>query len=357
VPRLVKAFLTLLLLLQSLASLAQQAKLVALLKQQNVPGMQLIYTRNGKATAYNLGVCKAGANQAVGANTLFQAASLGKVVLAYTALRLHDRGVLDLDKPLLTYYPYPRLLHERNADKITARMVLSHTTGLPNWAEYPLAATWKTSALHLKYRPDSCWSYSGEGYVFLQKTLEHLAGKSFEILAQEEVFRPLRMPSSSFIWHDKRAAITAAGHDEKGQPVENHPYTEPYGAYSLLTTASDYNRFLQALLVGQGLKPATARLLLLPATPADRCGKPATPADPAIAWACGVGLATTSQGPALWHWGDNTDFKGFFMALPGKKESILFLTNSANGLKITDDVLQLFFGPGQYWAMQWLAQE
>ena len=86
-------------------------------------------------------------------------------------------------------------------------------------------------------------------------------------------------------------------------------------------------------------------------------GTPASAADPAIAWACGLGLATTSQGLALWHWGDNGDFRGFFLALPGRQESLVFLTNGANGNKLTDEVLRLFFGPGQYWTTAWLAAE
>ena len=352
-----KVLLTLLLLLPGFGALAQQAELLALLQKENITGMQLIYTRGTTTQAYSLGLRQAGTTQAVEATSIFQAASLGKVVLAYTALRLHDRGLLDLDKPLLSYYAYPRLLHEPRADKITARMVLSHSSGLPNWADNPLGTGWKTSALHLKYAPDSCWNYSGEGYVFLQKTLEHLTGKSFEVLAQEEVFRPLRMASSSFIWQEKFATTACTGHDGKGQPTEIRKFAEPYGAFSLLTTATDYNRFLQAIMAGRGLKPATARLLTTPANAANRCGHPASTADPAIAWAYGVGLATTSQGPAQWHWGDNGDFKGFFMTLPGKQESLLFLTNSANGARIADEVLPLFLGPGQYWAPQWLAEE
>jgi len=350
-----KLLVALLLLLQSTGALAQKAALAALLKQEKVTGIQLVYTHNGTTTAYNMGLRRAGTTEAVKANSIFQAASLGKVVLAYVALRLHDRGVLALDKSLLAYYPYPRLLPEARAASITARMVLAHTTGLPNWSENPTGPTWPTSPLHLNYPPDSCWNYSGEGYVFLQKTLEHLTGKSFEQLAEEEVFRPLGMKNSSFTWRADFAARACAGHDGQGQPTGVQKFTEPYGAFSLLTTATDYGRFLQALRSGRGLAPATARLLATPATAADRCGRPASPADPAIAWACGVGLATTSRGLAQWHWGDNTEFKGFFMILPGKGESLVYLTNSANGDRIADQVLQLFFGPGQYWAPQWLA--
>ena len=355
--RFMNLLFTLLLVLASLTATAQQAELAALLKKENVAGMQLVY-RHGRTTkTYSLGLRRAGTAEVVTATTIFQAASLGKVVLAYTALRLHDRGLLDLDKPLLAYYPYPRLLHEPRADRITARMVLGHTTGLPNWAENPTGPTWPTSALHLRYAPDSCWSYSGEGYVFLQKTMEHLTGQSFEALAEAEIFRPLGMKNSSFAWRPGFAATAATGHDGKGQPTEIKQFAAPYGAYSLLTTATDYSRFLQALMAGRGLKPATARLLLAPANPADRCGHPASPADPAIAWACGLGLATTSQGLAQWHWGDNGDFKGFFMTLPGQQKSVVFLTNSSNGARIADEVLRIFFGPGQYWATQWLAEE
>jgi CubicO group peptidase (beta-lactamase class C family) len=352
-----KLLFALLLLLSGFAAQAQQAELVALLQKENVPGMQLSYTKGNTTKTYNLGLRQAGTTQAVTATSIFQAASLGKVVLAYVALRLHDRGVLDLDKSLLAYAPYPRLQPDPRAARITARRVLTHTTGLPAWAEYPLAPTWPTSALRLKYAPDSCWNYSGEGYVWLQKTMEHLTGKSFEVLAEEEVFRPLGLKNSSFVWQARFAASAATGHDDKSKPTEVKQFAAPYGAFSLLTTATDYGRFLQAILVGRGLKPATARLLTTPATAADRCGSLASAADPAIAWACGVGLVATSQGPALWHWGDNSDFKGFFIVLPGKKESLVFLTNSANGNKLTEEVLRLFFGPGQYWTTAWLAAE
>ncbi|GGG32524.1 serine hydrolase domain-containing protein [Hymenobacter glacieicola] len=338
-------------------ALAQHAELAALLKKENVAGIQLIYSKKGETRQYSLGVRRAGATPAVDAQTIFQAASLGKVVLAYTALRLHDQGRLDLDQPLLRYYPYPRLQNEPRADHITARMVLGHTTGLPNWAGYPLAESWKTSALHLNFAPDSCWSYSGEGYVFLQKTLEHLTGKSLEQLAQQEVFGPLKMPNSSFTWQPRFDNNAAFGHDQAGQPTEIKRFTEANGGFSLLTTAPDYHRFLQAILHGKGLRPATAKLLVAPANAANRCTTPLSPTDARIAWACGVGLATTSHGPAQWHWGDNGDFRGFFMTFPDTKETLLFLTNSANGLRLTDDVLRLFVGPGQYQAMQWLAEE
>ena len=353
-------FLLTLALLYSTVSGAQpaptKAALLALMQTANVPGMQLVYTHGNQTKAYALGERTAGQPAAVNAATTFEAASLGKAVLAYVALRLLDRGVFDLDTPLLTYYQYPRLLGAANAEKITARMVLGHTTGLPNWAIYPSSPKWPASPLRLKYAPDSCWHYSGEGYVFLQKTLEHLTGKPFETLAREEVFGPLRMTHSSFVWQEGLAANTASGHDDQGKPVSISHFSAAYGAYSLLSTGADYSRFLQAMMTGKGLKPATAQLLRTPANEARRCSRPATANDPFIAWACGVGLATTSHGLAQWQWGDNTTFKGFYLTLPGEKKNLVFLTNSANGDKMVEELLRLFLGPGEYRATQWLAE-
>ncbi len=353
-----KLLLLLLSLLPGAAGYAQTAPaaatLTALMQRAGVPGMQLVYTHGRTVWAYALGQRTAGQVPAVDAATTFEAASLGKAVEAYVALRLVDCGVLDLDQPLLRYAPYPRVQGAAGARNITARMVLGHTTGLPNWAANPTGPEWKTTPLRLKYAPDSCWNYSGEGYVWLQKTLEHLTGKSFETLAREEVFGPLGMAHSSFVWPQRAAANAASGHDEKGQPVPISHFGQAYGAFSLLSTAADYSRFLQALLRGQGLKPATARLLRTPANEARRCGTPATATDPFVAWACGVGLATTSRGLAQWQWGDNGPFKSFYLTLPGTEESLVFFTNSANGPKLTDDLLHLFFGPGDYRAPQWL---
>ncbi len=333
--------------------------LAALMRRAGVPGMQLVYARRGATQVYSLGVRQAGSPLPVTAQTTFEGASLGKAMLAYVALRLLDRGVFDLDRPLLTYYAYPRLLADQadsKAARITARLVLTHRSGLPNWVTNPTSPEWETSPLTLRYPPDSCWNYSGEGFTFLQKTLEHLTHKSFETLAQEEVFRPLGLRHSTFTWQASLADQAASGHDDQSRPQPISHFAAPYGAFSLLTTAADYSRFLQALLRGRGLRPATARLLLTPQGQTRRCGHAVTPADATIAWAAGVGLATTRRGLAQWQWGDNGNFKGFFLTLPGQQESLVFLTNSSNGARMTEQLLRLFFGPGQDQALRWLGE-
>jgi CubicO group peptidase (beta-lactamase class C family) len=102
---------------------------------------------------------------------------LSKPVFVYMVLRLADRGVIDLDKPLYTCgFSYDRIDKDPSSKLITARMVLDHTTGLPNWGGTPL---------EFLFTPGEKFNYSGEGYVYLQRVVEHVTGKSLEELAQQ----------------------------------------------------------------------------------------------------------------------------------------------------------------------------
>jgi CubicO group peptidase (beta-lactamase class C family) len=106
-----------------------------LMSDGEIPGLSIAVVRNGKlAWSRGFGVKNSETQEPVGDNTVFEAASLSKPVFAYAVLKLVEEGKLDLDTPLNAYLPGrydvgddPRL------DQITARRVLSHTTGFPNW--------------------------------------------------------------------------------------------------------------------------------------------------------------------------------------------------------------------------------
>jgi CubicO group peptidase (beta-lactamase class C family) len=320
------------------------ARLKKISKAVNVHGVQLVYTKDGKSEEYDLGIRGDGPEKKVTSQTVFEAASLSKCVFAYAVLRLYDRGVIDLDKPLLTYIgKYDRFdLNDARYNKITARIVLEHRTGLPNWGD--------DKGVRLMFTPDSCFSYSGEGFVFLQRVVEKITGKPLNQIAAEEVFGPLNMTCSSYEWTSKFDTIAAFGNS--ADQIKRH--SNPNAAYSLLTNAHDYSTFLQALSSGEGLKPETHKIMLEKATLGNWYQHTPGEATNHIWWGLGVGLQENEKGRAIWHWGDNGDFKAFYIIFPATRESLVYFTHSDNGLFIASEVVDLFLGKQTTWAVKWI---
>ncbi len=142
---------------------------------------------------------------------IFPASSLSKIVFAYLVLKLVEEGKLDLDQPLHDILPYERFKidgeYPAEAKCLTARHILSHTTGLPNWAP-DFDKNPDTARLEFKFKPGeelgSGYYYSGEAFLYLQKTIEELMSKDLglpvdlETLAKQYVFDPIGMTRSSY---------------------------------------------------------------------------------------------------------------------------------------------------------------
>jgi len=114
-------------------------RLPQLLDSASIPGMSITVIQNGTVEySKNLGVKEQGKPDEISEHTVFEAASLTKPIAAYCAMKLVEEGKLELDKPLFEYLEYPDLGDDGRAKVITARMVLSHQTGLPNWRKMDL---------------------------------------------------------------------------------------------------------------------------------------------------------------------------------------------------------------------------
>lgn len=325
----------------------------AAMRAHGIPGAQLIHTRDGISEAYCHGVLDARAAATVGDDTVFQAASLSKVVAAYIALRLVDAGQLDLDKPLWDYWQSPRTRDNPLARRITTRMVLDHTSGLPNWQISPSNPAIDHTPLQSKFAPGGHYAYSGEGFYLLQRTLEHLTGSSWNALAAREVFSRFDMPSSSYLTDPALHARNANGHAGNGSAEPERIFAWENTAWTLVTNAQDYDNFIQrALYRGEGLRPDTHALMFAPSSDADDPAAP-SPADAFITWGLGVGLQDADGRRLAWHWGDNPGFKAFFMLDPASGESLVLFTNSENGQATYKQVLRTFMGPGSYPAVDW----
>lgn len=276
---------------------------------------------------------------------IFQAASLSKVVFAYIVMRLADRGEIDLDKPLYLYTDIDRFADKVNARKLTAKIVLTHRTGLPNWSASPSSTKWPTSTIKFTHAVDSCFGYSGEGFAFLQRAVEAIKGKSIDEIAKEEVFGPLGMNHSSYEWKDCYDTLAVDGFNAKGENKGKGKHPRANVGYTLRSCAGDYAKFLDALLNGTGLSPKTAELMFTPSTGnAVRYTGKHRECDNHIAWAMGLGTEHSPElGKVLWHWGNNGTFKALFVLLPERDSYLVYFTNSNHGHDIINDITALYF--------------
>ena len=283
-------------------------------------------------------------------STIFQVASISKVVFSYIVLRLVDRGLLELDKPLYEYtggvleerfcnaFPDDTAAGARNeewAKRITARMVLTHGTGLPNWMENSRPGDDKLVFTH---EPDTRYTYSGEGFHYLQRVVEHITGKTLNDLADQEVFIPLGMISSSYKWRDEYETTHAYGYDTNNVKGEQGVDRPENAAYTLRTNVKDFSLFIEALMEGRGLKPETFEAMV----------RPQRLTEPGLYYGLGIRVNPNEElgyGPLWRHSGSNTNFRAMFWIFPQEQTYLIYFTNSANGGSIVRQLLYNIFFP------------
>ena len=327
-----------------------------LMKDGDVPGLSLAVVRDGTIAWHaGFGVKNAETGGAVADDTIFEAASLSKPVFAYLVLKLVDAGKLDLDAPVSRYLPGD-YVDDPRISAITVRRVLSHATGFPNWRP-------RGQELKIEFPPGERFSYSGEGFVYLQKAVENVTGQTLEALARRLVFEPLHMTDTSYSWQDRFEGRKATGHDAVGTPRPLRRPAEANAAASLHTTATDYARFVIAVLDGTGLRRVTVSEMLTPQvfvdTTCTNCiGKKPGPLSRELAWGLGVGLEKESDGITFWHWGDNggSGFHCYFAGSPGRRDGVVVFTNSVGGHGIIPDIVATAL-PGPHPAFAWLDYE
>ena len=338
-----------------------------LLELASVPGLGLGVVEDDRSWTRGFGHAVEDPAQAASAETVFEAASLGKPLFAYAVLRLVDAKVLDLDRTLYQYLPLSEASSAR-MKRVTVRQVLSHTTGLPNWRPQP-------GPLEPAEEPGTSFSYSGEAYFYLQRVVEAVTAKPFARVMREEVFDRFDMKHSSYVWLPEFDTRMAAGYDGQenrldvqaaigrrtlsiaqqwGIPLTDWRYQEsaravslvnpqwpvlplymvPNAATSLLTTVSDYPKFLARVVASKG-RPG-----LELSSPTKRAmSAPGVRLNSALWWGLGWGIQRDEHGEMLWHWGANNSFRNFVIADPMNGRAVVVFTNSENGPRLYERVI------------------
>jgi CubicO group peptidase (beta-lactamase class C family) len=288
--------------------------------------------RNGAVNAVHTSRC--GSRQSLSEPVIFQAASLGKPVFAYGVLKLAQEGNLDLDAPLADYLPdgYVHVQDPFDAGQsdatdlmpasalrdVTARQILTHTSGLPNWAN---------GTLTFAFPPGSAWRYSGEGYLLLQRAVESATGTEFNAFMRARVFEPMAMTDSRYVWDGRYASRFAYGTTADGQKDGTPQYLSAVSAATLYTTAGDYARFLEHVLGDQQAMQVVSGSAVEVAP------------ELGFAWGSGWGLWQGEDEQYIWHWGDNPGFKAFVIASLQTGNGVVILTSSENGLALAESVV------------------
>ena len=214
-------------------------------------------------------------------DTVMYGASLTKTVFAYHVLQLVDQGKIGLDTPLADYLDKPlpdydpdaiyrdKYGHYRDlADdprwrRITARNVLTHSTGFRNfWWDEP------DQKLRIHADPGTRYSYSGEGMILLQFVIENGRkdrGLGLDLGAlTQTTFDRLAMTRTSLRWRPDFRPNLADGFNDKGEPLPHDERSKVRVAGSMDTTIADLSKFFAALVRHDGLSAASYAELVKP---------------------------------------------------------------------------------------------
>jgi RNA polymerase sigma factor (sigma-70 family) len=335
-----------------------------LMEEAKVPGLSIAIIKDGRLFwRRGFGVKDVTSKEPVDNDTVFEAASTSKPVFAYAVMKLCEKGMMSLDKPLTKYTPERFLKDDLRLDLITARHVLSHTCGFQNWRS-------KEEPLKICFRPGEKWSYSGEGYSYLQSVVTHLKGKvnpkdcarfeddlevcatDFDEYMKANILTPFGMTSSGYLWNDTMEKHMAAGHDEKGKPTKlNRKPTGPSvaryaAAGGLCTTPTDYAKFLIEII-----DPKPGDAIRLKKESLREMLRPQVKRNSQSSWALGWEINHTEKGDFIRHGGGNPGYACFVAASVERKSGYVIMTNCENSgyfgviaKLITGETLSQFLG-------------
>ena len=325
--------------------------LESLVDTHDVAGLAVAVVRAEEVVARGFGVRDLGSGTPVTPETMFHLASVSKPFVATAIVSLatgRDAGepVLDLDAPITDWVPEFRLADGRERE-VTARGLLSHSSGLPDVVDYgwhdpqlgddALSEFARSlSGWRLQAEPGTAFSYSNAGFELLGLLLSRATGTTFENAVGQQVLEPLGMRDSTFLRADVPAHLAASPH--VGMPLTvpegAYPYTRCHApSSSLHSNLVEMCHWMVAHLPPVGvtargsggrsprLDPELLDLMWRPVVP---MGEPPWEEDAALGWAVGSyrGHRTLS------HSGADPGFGSRLVLVPERRTGVVVLANS-----------------------------
>ena len=241
--------------------------------QAHFPGTILYVSHPQRGTfVVSAGVADIATGAKLAPDARFRAGSIMKVFVAAVVLQLVEEGVLSLDDSMTRLLPDDVTARFSNSDRITLKMLLNHTSGIPEWLSEPVigriaanpAKVWEVSefldlaaAQPASFAPGKGWSYSNTDYNLLGLVIERATGRSWRDAVRKRVIEPLGLRSSS-LPEPGDVAVAGAfmhGYGLIGGKVVDLSFIDPSmagaaGGGALVTTVSDLAAFMAALRTG-----------------------------------------------------------------------------------------------------------
>ncbi len=264
-------------------------------------------------------------------NSIHNVASITKLITTMTTLRLASVDKWDLDEPLQHYWTDPDIANDPRSKTLTTRNILNQQSGFPNW-RYQLPGK-KLAFIHT---PGTEYGYSGEGFEYLRHALEKKFNKSFDVLVNETLLKPLGMTDSRLTWNDAMIARFAIPHNAEGVALEVDKNTKPNAADLFKTTIPDLAKFLIAALHNEGLNKDVAAQMIAHAT------KTKDNRYVGLGWF----IYDLGNGEyAMSHGGDDAGAHSICFLLPKTGDGLIIFANSDNApSKIYSDIIRAYLG-------------
>jgi CubicO group peptidase (beta-lactamase class C family) len=335
-----------------------QNRLTALADKRGVVGATLAIAQGDETAAAAAGVLNLRTGVPADNDSLFQIGSITKVWTAVLVLQLVDEGLLDLDKPVISYLPEFEVGDAEVTQTVTTRHLLTHTSGIDgdlfldtgrgddNLEKYVAAM----AKLRQNHPLGATMSYCNAGYSALGRLLEVVRGKTWDAVLREHLLTPLGLTSAGTLPEEALLYGAATGHVTP--PGSDDPVVTPQwgifrscGPAGLIhMTATDLLAFARLHLNG-GVTADGTRLLSEELVAAMQQPHVAIPDRWTLGthWAIGWFLMDWSGRRVFGHDGSTLGQGGFLRILPDANLSVSLLTNGGHARELFEDLFGEIF--------------
>ncbi len=299
----------------------------AAMQQSGVPGMTVALAKNG-AMLYvqGYGVSDLTTRQATQPNVIFEIGSITKQFTAALIMKLQEQGQLHVDDSITMYLP------EYNFPAaITIRMMLTHTSGLADFTNFPQLGDWvrngvseatvltAVSQAPLQFQPGSQYSYSSSNFFALGTIIEKLTGQSYADNLNQSIFQPLGLMNTYYPLPP--AGQSATGYTNNGSglgPAILWDRSAAFAAGALSSNVYDLVTWDNALMNGRVVSPASFKAMTTSNGFVDSGGN---------SYGFGLALSKFNNRPVMWHSGQIGGFYTENSVLLDSGFAVVLLTN------------------------------